>query len=67
MTIESFRDEESRVMKLLEEGTGKTLQEIAKAAHVSFSFISMIKKKMLDKDSEVINRLLITPNLQIIF
>jgi hypothetical protein len=65
--MESFRDEESRVMKLLEEGKGKTLQEIAKAGHVSFSFISMIKKKMLDKDSEVINRLLITPNLQIIF
>ena len=35
-------------MELLKEG--KNFQEIAKEAHVSFSFISMVKKKMLGED-----------------
>ena len=42
-------------MKLLEEN--KNFQEIAKDAHVSFTFISMVKKKMLGEDPSVNKRL----------
>ena len=42
-------------MKLLEEN--KNFQEIAKEAHVSFTFISMLKKKMLGQDMTVNKRL----------
>ena len=38
-------------MKLLEEG--KNYQEIAKEAHASFSFISMVNKKRLGEDPSV--------------
>ncbi len=55
MTIDSISDKEKLVMKLLEEG--KNFQEIAKEAHVSFSFISMVKKKMLGEDPSVNKRL----------
>ncbi len=55
MTLDSLSDKEKLVMKLLEEN--KNFQEIAKEAHVSFSFISMIKKKMLGEDSSVNKRL----------
>ena len=48
MTLDSLSDKEKLVMKLLEEG--KNFQEIAKEAHVSFTFISMVKKKMLGED-----------------
>ena len=43
MGIDSIDEKEKLVMKLLEEN--KSFQEIVKAAHVSFSFISMVKKK----------------------
>ena len=55
MTLDSLSDKEKLVMKLLEES--KNFQEIAKAAHVSFSFISMVKKKMLGEDTTVTKRL----------
>jgi hypothetical protein len=48
-------EKEKLVMKLLEEG--KNFQEIAKVAHVSFSFISMVKKKLLGEDLSVNKRL----------
>ena len=51
MTIDLPSDKEKLVMNLLEEG--KNFQEIAKEAHVSFTFISMVKKKMLDEDPSV--------------
>ena len=57
--MDSPRDEERLVMKLLEEG--KTLQETAKAVHVSFSFISMVKNKMRGIDTEIAKGLLIPP------
>ena len=52
MALDSIYEKEKLVMKLLEEG--KNFQEIAKEAHVSFSFISMVKKKMLGEDTSVI-------------
>ncbi len=55
MCIDSIDEKEKLVRKLLEEG--KNFQEIAKAAHVSFSFISMVKKKMLGQDPSVNKRL----------
>ena len=55
MTLDSLSDKEKLVMQLLKEG--KNFQEIAKAAHVSFSFISMVKKKMLGEDTTVTKRL----------
>ncbi len=55
MGIDSIDEKEKLVMKLLEEN--KNFQEIAKAAHVSFSFISMVKKKMLGEDTTVNKRL----------
>ncbi len=55
MALNSFRDKEKQVMKLLE--NGKNFQEIAKEAHVSFTFISMVKKKMLGEDPSVNKRL----------
>lgn len=51
MGIDSIDEKEKLVMKLLEEN--KNFQEIAKAAHVSFSFISMVRKKMLGEDTNV--------------
>ena len=55
MTLDSLSDKEKLVMKLLEEN--KNFQEIAKEAHVSFTFISMIKKKMLGEDTTVTKQL----------
>ena len=55
MAIDSIDEKEKLVMKLLEEN--KNFQEIAKEAHVSFSFISMVKKKMLGEDLTVNKRL----------
>ena len=55
MALNSIYEKERLVMKLLEEG--KNFQEIAKEAHVSFSFISMVKKKMLGEDPSVTKRL----------
>ncbi len=54
-TFYTFNDKEKLVMKLLEEG--KNFQEIAQEAHVSFSFISMVKKKMMGEDTTVNKRL----------
>ncbi len=45
MAIPSLSTKEKLVMKLLEEN--KNFQEIAKEAHVSFTFISVVKKRML--------------------
>ena len=60
MALNSIYEKERLVMKLLEEG--KNFQEIAKEAHVSFSFISMVKKKMLGDDTSVTKKLS-TPSL----
>ena len=49
MAFKSIIEKERLVMRLLEEG--KNFQEIAKVTHVSFSFISMVKKKMLGRGS----------------
>ena len=49
MALESLIDKERLVMKLLEEG--KNFQEVAKEAHVSFTFISIVKKKILGEDT----------------
>jgi hypothetical protein len=51
MVLESLINKERLVMKLLEEG--RNFQEIAKIAHVSFSFISMVKKKMKGEDQSI--------------
>lgn len=51
MPINSIKEKEKRVMKLLEEG--RTFKEIAKDEHVSFSYISMVIKlsvKVLSHD-----------------
>ena len=45
MTLEFYRDKEKLVMKLLKEE--KNWQQIAKEAHVSCSFISTVKKKIV--------------------
>ena len=55
MTTDSPNDKEKLVMRLLEED--KNFQEIAKAAHVSFSFISNVNKKRLGQDTSVIKKL----------
>lgn len=55
MAINSLNNKEKLVMKLLEEN--KNFQEIAKAAHVSFSFISYVNKKRLGQDTSVIKKL----------
>ena len=55
MALNPIYEKERLVMKLLEEG--KNFQEIAKEAHVSFSFISMVKKKMLGDDTSVTKKL----------
>ncbi len=55
MTIDSLSDKEKPVMKLLEEG--KNFQEIVKEAHMSLTFISMVKKKMLGEDTSVTKKL----------
>lgn len=55
MAIDSLTDKEMLVLKLLEEG--KNYQEIAKEAHASFSFISMVNKKRLGEDPSVNKRL----------
>ncbi len=55
MAIDSVSHKEKLVMKLLEED--KNFQEIAKEAHVSFSFISMVNKKRLGEDPSVNKRL----------
>ncbi len=60
MALDSIYEKEKLVMKLLEEG--KNFQEIAKEAHVSFTFISMVKKKMLGEDTSVTKKLS-TPSL----
>ncbi len=56
--MESLIDKEELVKKLLEDD--KNFQEIAKTAHVSFSFISVVKKKMMGEDI-VINKRLSIP------
>ncbi len=59
MALNSIYEKERLVMKLLEEG--KNFQEIAKEAHVSFTFISRVKKKMLGDDTSV-NKTIINTN-----
>ena len=51
----TLSDKEKLIMKLLEEG--KNYQEIAKEAHASFSFISMVNKKRLGQDPSVNKKL----------
>jgi len=51
MTFESLSEKEKLVMKLLEDN--KSYPEIAKEAHVSFSFISSVNKKRLGKNPTV--------------
>ncbi len=55
MALNPIYEKERLVMKLLEEG--KNFQEIAKEAHVSFSFISMVKKKMLGEEPSINKKL----------
>ena len=55
MAIRTLSDKEKLIMKLLEEG--KNYQEIAKEAHASFSFISMVNKKRLGQDPSVNKKL----------
>lgn len=55
MTLNSIEEKEKRVMKMLQEG--KNFQEIAKEEHISFTFISMVKKKMLGEDPSINKRL----------
>ena len=38
----------------------KNFQEIAKEAHVSFNFISMVKKKMLGEDTTINKKIIDT-------
>ncbi len=49
--MESLNDKEKFVMNLLEKD--KNFQKIAKEAHVFFTFISMVKKKILGEDTSV--------------
>lgn len=55
ITLYSISEKEKLVMRLLEEN--RSFQEIAKEAHMSFSFISMVKKNMLGEDPSVNKRL----------
>ena len=55
MAIHSVSDKEKLIMKLLEED--KNYQEIAKEAHASFTFISMVNKKRLGQDPSVNKKL----------
>ena len=55
MAIDFINDKEKLVMKLLEDG--KNFQEIAKATHVSFSFISYVNKKRLGQDTSITKKL----------
>ncbi|MDN5845835.1 MAG: hypothetical protein L0H53_06125 [Candidatus Nitrosocosmicus sp.] len=55
MAINFLNNKEKLVMELLEEG--KNFQEIAKEEHVSFTFISMVKKKILGQDPSVTKKL----------
>jgi hypothetical protein len=55
MAIDSIKEKEKRVMKLLEDGWN--FKDIAKEEHLSFSFISMVNKKRLGQDPSVKKRL----------
>ena len=55
MALESNNIKEKKVIEMLE--NNKNFQEIAKTVRVSFSFISMVKKKMLGEDTTINKKL----------